>query len=240
MSAPLLTVTDLVVDRGRVTVLHGVTLSLEAGEVAAVVGANGAGKTTFLRTLSGVLNGRAGRILYGGEDITRWSPHRRVAAGIGHVPEGRLMFADLTVLDNLRLGGYVHRRDHARLDRTLARVYELFPVLRERRDHAAGSLSGGQQQMVAIGRALMGGPRLLLMDEPSMGLAPLLVEEIFRVIQRLNHEEGVACLLVEQNARAALGVARNGHVLESGRVVLSGAAESLLNDPSVRSAYLGH
>ncbi len=180
-----------------------------------------------------MLDSSAGKVLFNGEDITRLAPHKIVANGICQVPEGRQVFAPLSVDDNLRLGGFSHREDHQWLEEELERVYELFPILKQKSEQSAGTLSGGQQQMLAIGRALLGRPRLLLLDEPSMGLAPLLVEEIFRVIQQLN-EQGVTILLVEQNARAALGIANRGYVLETGRVMLTASSEALLEDEAVK------
>jgi branched-chain amino acid transport system ATP-binding protein len=207
---------------------------VRAGELVALVGANGAGKSTLLRALSGV-QASSGRIDFEGEDIGAARPERRVALGIVQVPEGRQVFGPLTVEDNLRLGGY---RRGANAARSLERVYTMFPDLVERRHHAAGTLSGGQQQMLAIGRALMAEPRLLLLDEPSMGLAPRLVAEIFACVRALRAAD-TALLLVEQNARAALAIADRGYVLETGRIVLSGSGPELLADPTVRAAYLG-
>ncbi len=236
---PLLKVTGLSSQYGPVKAIHAVELTVYAGELVALVGGNGAGKTTLLHTLSGLHPSSGGRIQFDGRDITRWPPHRIVAAGVCQVPEGRQVFAPLSVEDNLRLGAYRQHRDRGWVRRELERVYALFPILHERREQLAGTLSGGQQQMLAIGRALLGRPRLLLLDEPSMGLAPLLVEEIFRVIQELN-AEGVTLLLVEQNARAALAIARRGYILETGRIVKTGPAAELLADDAVRKAYLGY
>jgi branched-chain amino acid transport system ATP-binding protein len=238
-SEPLLQVRGLQGCYGPVRVLHGVDLDIAAGELVALVGANGAGKTTLLRLLSGLHRASAGQIRLDGTDIGRLPPHRIVAAGICQVPEGRQVFAPLSVADNLRLGGYAQRRDPAWLERRLRFVYDLFPILAERHAQLAGTLSGGQQQMLAIGRALLGRPRLLLLDEPSMGLAPLLVEEILRVIGELNRQ-GVTILLVEQNARAALSIAHRGYVLETGRVALAAPAATLLADEGVKRAYLGY
>ena len=224
---------------GPIRALSEVSLTVRQGELVAIVGANGAGKSTLLRSLSAVQPKSAGKVWFAGEDITRLPPHEVVARGICHAPEGRQVFAPLSVEDNLRLGAYRHRRDRAWVECELARVYGLFPILEERRGQAAGTLSGGQQQMLSIGRALLGRPRLLLLDEPSMGLAPLLVEEIFRIVQELN-QQGVTVLLVEQNARAALRIAHQGYVLETGRVALAASARDLLSDEAVRRAYLGH
>lgn len=236
---PLLEVSALASQYGPIKALFDVSLTVDTGELVAMVGANGAGKTTLLRAISGVQAASAGSIRFDGRDMTRLSPHRIVADGIGHVPEGRQVFAPLSVQDNLRLGAFSRRRDRAAVNTDLAHIYELFPILGERRHQAAGTLSGGEQQMLAIGRSLLGKPRLLLLDEPSMGLAPLLVEEIFRVIAELN-SEGVTILLVEQNARAALGIADRGYVMETGKVVMSAPASELLEDENVRKAYLGH
>jgi branched-chain amino acid transport system ATP-binding protein len=235
----LLVVTGLGSQYGPVRAIQGVDLTVHAGELVALVGGNGAGKTTLLHTLSGLHPSSAGHIQFAGRDVTRWPPHRIVAAGICQVPEGRQVFAPLSVEDNLRLGAYRQHRDRDWVRREMERVYALFPILQERRAQLAGTLSGGQQQMLAIGRALLGRPRLLLLDEPSMGLAPLLVEEIFRVIQELN-AAGVTLLLVEQNARAALGIAGRGYILETGRIVKTGPAAELLADDAVRKAYLGY
>jgi branched-chain amino acid transport system ATP-binding protein len=221
---------------GRIPALRGIDLSVAEGELVALVGANGAGKTTLLRALSGVQRVSAGRVLFRGEDITRAPSDRRVRLGISQVPEGRLVFATLSVEDNLRLGGYTRSRGES--DSALARAYALFPALKERRRQAAGTLSGGQQQMLAIGRAMMAVPRLLLLDEPSMGLAPRLVEEIFATIRSLK-ESGTTVFLVDQNARAALAAADRGYVLETGRIVHSGTGARLLEDEQVQQAYLG-
>lgn len=236
---PLLEVSNLSTHYGPIQALFDVSLEVHPGELVAMVGANGAGKTTLLHTLSSVQKASGGKVSFDGEEITRQAPHKIVHSGICHVPEGRQVFAPLSVDDNLRLGAYALRKEKGWVEEELERVYELFPILKEKAAQSAGTLSGGQQQMLAIGRALLGRPRLLLLDEPSMGLAPLLVEEIFRVIQSLN-EKGVTILLVEQNARAALGIADRGYVLETGRVVLSASAEDLLADEAVRRAYLGY
>jgi branched-chain amino acid transport system ATP-binding protein len=239
MPQPLLNVTGLSSQYGPVHAIHTVDLTVHAGELVALVGGNGAGKTTLLHTLSGLHPSNSGRIQFDGRDITRWPPHRIVAAGVCQVPEGRQVFAPLSVEDNLRLGAYRQHHDRDWVQRELERVYTLFPILHERREQLAGTLSGGQQQMLAIGRALLGRPRLLLLDEPSMGLAPLLVEEIFRVVQELN-AAGVTLLLVEQNARAALAIASRGYILETGRIIKTGPAAELLADDAVRKAYLGY
>nr|WP_269152313.1 ABC transporter ATP-binding protein [Xanthobacter oligotrophicus] len=216
--------------------MHEVWLQVKAGEIVALVGSNGAGKTTLLRTLSGVQPARSGRILFQGEAIERLEPHQRVVRGISQSPEGRQVFGPLSVEDNLRLGAY--RRQDAGMRGRLDHVFALFPVLAEKRRIAAMSLSGGQQQMLAIGRALMAAPKLLLLDEPSLGLAPLLVDQILAAVRALR-AEGITVLLVEQNASAALAIADRGYVLETGRVVMEGSGAALLNDPKVRTAYLG-
>ena len=238
-SEPLLKIAGLTSHYGPIQALHGISLEVNAGELVAIVGANGAGKTTLLLTLSGVQRASGGSVHFGGNDITRSATHKIVQAGICHVPEGRQVFAPLGVEDNLKLGGYCFRSDRVGLEQELEKIYQLFPILKERRKQPAGTLSGGQQQMLAIGRALLGRPRLLLLDEPSMGLAPLLVEEIFRVVRELN-DSGVTILLVEQNANAALGIADRGYVLETGKVILTANADELLADEAVRRAYLGH
>ena len=220
---------------GRIPALKGIDLAVGAGELVALVGANGAGKSTLLRALSGV-QPASGKIFFEKTEIHALSSERRVALGIVQVPEGRQVFAPLSVEENLRLGAY--RRGRGKAQASLERVYGMFPVLAERRRHAAGTLSGGQQQMLAIGRALMGQPRLLLLDEPSMGLAPRLVAEIFACVRALRAAD-TALLLVEQNARAALAIADRGYVLETGRIVLAGSGAELLADESVRAAYLG-
>ena len=222
---------------GRVTAVHGVTLTVPEGATVCLIGANGAGKTTILRTVSGLHRPRAGRIRFGAADIAGRPAHRIAAAGLRHVPEGRQCFAELTVAENLALGAYLvpHRAEVARRQ---AEVLSRFPRLRERLAQHAGTLSGGEQQMLAIGRALMGAPKLLLLDEPSMGLAPLFVEEIFAIIAALK-AEGTTILLVEQNASAALDVSDHAYVLETGRVVLEGPAADVAADPGVAAAYLG-
>lgn len=221
---------------GRIEVLKGVSLQVRAGEVVALVGANGAGKTTLLRALSGVQPMTGGEIRFNGQRIDRLPPHQRVGLGITQSPEGRQVFGPLTVEDNLRLGAYRRRDKEIEQDRD--RVFAMFPILAEKRHLLAGGLSGGQQQMLAIGRALMGRPKLLLLDEPSLGLSPLLVDQILDAIVSLR-KEGITVLLVEQNASAALGIADRGYVLETGKVAYSGTGSSLLADPQVKAAYLG-
>ncbi len=233
----MLEVEDLTVSYGNIQALRGISLTVEAGELVTIVGNNGAGKSTTLLTISGILRPRAGRLVFEGRDLSSAAPHQIVSWGISHCPEGRLIFGRLTVTENLILGAY-NRRDRADIRRDLERVHELFPRLKERQRQIAGTLSGGEQQMLAIGRALMSSPRMLLLDEPSLGLAPMLVESIFKVIQEL-HQQGVTILLVEQNAYQALRVADRAYVLETGQIRLSGAATELATNPQVRTAYLG-
>ena len=233
---PLLSIRGLSSHYGRIQALYGVDMEIREGELVALVGANGAGKTTLLHTLSGVQGASGGAVHFDGHDITRLSPHERVKRGICQSPEGRRVFGPLTIEDNLRLGGYT--RSKVEVTEDMERMYELFPILREKRHLPAGTLSGGQQQMLAMARALMGKPRLLLLDEPSMGLAPLLVDEIFRVIGRLK-ARGMTILLVEQNAHAALSIADHGYVIEAGRTILSGPGPELLENEDVQKAYLG-
>ncbi|HVP67141.1 MAG TPA: ABC transporter ATP-binding protein [Anaeromyxobacteraceae bacterium] len=233
----MLRVEDLRVSYGPVVALWGVSLEVQAGEIVALVGANGAGKTTTLKAISGVLRPSAGRILLHGEPLDRARTMDIVERGVVQVPEGRKLFPEMTVRDNLLLGAYAPEARPRQRER-LEQVYELFPRLRERERQWAGTLSGGEQQMVAIGRGLMAGPRLLMLDEPSLGLAPIMVEEMFRVIAEI-HRAGVAVLLVEQNTEHALSIATRGYVLESGRVVLEGSGTELLANERVREAYLG-
>ncbi|MGZ8325559.1 MAG: ABC transporter ATP-binding protein [Rhodoplanes sp.] len=221
---------------GRIEALHGVSLEVRAGEIVALLGANGAGKTTLLRTISGVQPATAGEIRFEGVRIDRMPAHRRVPLGIAQVPEGRQLFTPLSVEDNLRLGAWT--RTSADIGTELARIFAMFPMLDALRHTAAGALSGGQQQMLAIGRALMSKPRLILLDEPSMGLAPILVDQILAVVAELK-KSGMTVLLVEQNAGAALAIADRGYVIETGRITVSGNATMLLADPRVQSGYLG-
>ena len=221
---------------GRIEVLHGIDLEVGSGEIVTVVGANGAGRTTLLRCLSGVQPAAAGTIVFRGQDISRLPAHRRVGLGLAQTPEGRQIFTNLTVEDNLRLGAYLYR--DARVDTDMADAFAMFPVLREKRNLNAGGLSGGQQQMLAIARALMARPVCLLLDEPSMGLAPILVDQIFDVVKNLRSLD-VTALLIEQNAFAALSIADRGYVMETGRITMSGPAEELIADERVRAAYLG-
>ena len=232
----MLEVANLRSSYGRIEVLHGVNLAVRAGEVVALIGSNGAGKTTLLRALSGVQPITAGEIRFLGERIDRLKPHKRVARGMTQSPEGRQIFGPLTVEDNLRLGAYMRRDKEIEFDRD--KVFGMFPVLAEKRHQLAGGLSGGQQQMLAIGRALMGKPKLLLLDEPSLGLSPTLVDQILAAIVTLR-QDGVTVLLVEQNASAALEIADRGYVLETGKVAFEGDGATLLSDPKVKAAYLG-
>jgi branched-chain amino acid transport system ATP-binding protein len=234
----LLEIRDLHVSYGSVEVLHGISLDVAEGEIVALLGSNGAGKTTTLRSISGLLRPRAGQIAMAGEPLTGLRAHQIVARGLGHVPEGRRMFGALTVEENLRLGGYLIRADGALLEQRMAEVYQTFSRLGERRSQLAGTLSGGEQQMLAIARALMLRPRVVLLDEPSMGLAPKLVRVIFGMIANICNE-GTSILLVEQNARQALRIAHRAYVLESGRIALAGPARELAQDSRVRAAYLG-
>jgi branched-chain amino acid transport system ATP-binding protein len=233
----MLEVERLDVYYGAVHALKGVSVDATAGEIVTLIGANGAGKTTLLRAISGLVRPRSGAIRFEGRDLTRIAPHEIVGLGLSHAPEGRRVFANLTVNDNLELGAY-RRKDRAAIARDLESVWHLFPRLLERRKQAAGTLSGGEQQMLAIGRALMAAPRLLLLDEPSLGLAPLLVREIFKTVREINRR-GVTILLVEQNAHMALSAAARGYVLETGAVRLSDRADALLRNDDVRRAYLG-
>jgi branched-chain amino acid transport system ATP-binding protein len=222
---------------GNIHALKGVSLRVDEGEIVCLIGANGAGKTTTLMSISGVTPPRQGAVVFKGEDVTRLGTEKIVTRGITQVPEGRMIFPRLTVRENLLMGAYL-RRDKAGIKAGEERAYELFPVLRERRTQMGGTLSGGEQQMLAIGRALMAQPALLLLDEPSLGLAPMVVENIFEIIQQIN-AEGATVMLVEQNAQMALQISHRGYVLETGKVTLEGPSAGLLADPKVRSAYLG-
>ena len=234
----MLEVTDLEVRYGNVTAVKGISLEVREGEVVAIIGPNGAGKTSTLRALTGLVPSAGGRVVFRGTDISRWKAHRIVTLGLGHAPEGRHLFPQMTVIENLRMGAY-RRHGSAAIGRTLDQVEALFPRLAERRAQLAGTLSGGEQQMLAIGRALMAEPRLLVLDEPSFGLAPMVVREIGRIVRSINRERGVSVLLVEQNARMALGIAGRAYVLETGRVALSGPSGTLVESPHVKAAYLG-
>lgn len=234
----MLVIENLSVSYGAIRALHGVSLQVEAGSIVTLIGSNGAGKSTTLRTVSGLIRPQEGRITYEGERIDGQPAHRIVARGLCHVPEGRMVFANLTVRENLMMGAYL-QRDAAAIARERDYVFSVFPRLAEREKQQAGTLSGGEQQMLAMGRALMSSPKVLLMDEPSMGLAPVLVEVIFDSIEQLNKSRGITVLLVEQNAQMALQIASRAYVLETGRITMSGDAKALLNDEKVISAYLG-
>jgi len=228
---------DLNVHYGVIHALKGISLTVNDGEIVTLIGANGAGKTTTLRTISGLKKPTSGQIILDAKDITNTSAQERVRMGISHVPEGRRVFSNLTVLENLELGAYL-RKDREGIAKDLKKVFDLFPVLADRQKQLAGTLSGGEQQMLAIGRALMGRPKILLLDEPSMGLAPLLVQEIFSIIKDVN-SNGTTVLLVEQNARMALQIAHRAYVIETGRIVLSGTGAELMESEEIKKAYLG-
>ncbi|ACG75594.1 ABC transporter-related protein [Anaeromyxobacter sp. K] len=237
MSGPILQVEGLRVHYGAIEALRGLSLEVPDGQVVALIGANGAGKTTTLRAVSRMLRASAGAVRFRGEDVTRLPSHALVARGMAHAPEGRGIFLNLTVRENLELGAYL-RRDRPGILRDAERAYALFPILAERRTQVCGTLSGGEQQMLAVARALMSKPRLMLLDEPSLGLAPQVVEKIFTVLREVNRE-GVALLLVEQNAHKALQLAHRAYVLETGNIVMQGTGAELLASPEVRKAYLG-
>ncbi|HEV3476069.1 MAG TPA: ABC transporter ATP-binding protein [Rubrobacteraceae bacterium] len=222
---------------GHIHALQGISLTVEEGEVVTLIGSNGAGKTTTLRSIHGILPPRKGRIIFDGEEIQGTPAHELIGKGIAQSPEGRKIFRRMTVLENLEMGAY-HRSDSSEVRQDMERVFDLFPRLKERTKQEAGTMSGGEQQMLAIGRALMSRPRLLLLDEPSMGLAPVLVERIFETVREIN-QQGTTILLVEQNANVALEIATRGYVLETGEIVISASAEELREDPTVREAYLG-
>jgi len=234
----LLEVRDLHVFYGNIEALKGISLQVDPGQIVAILGGNGAGKTTTLRTISGLLRPRSGSITYGGKSLIGMEAHLIVALGLSHVPEGRRIFNILTVAENLNLGGYLIRSNRKLVDERKASIYELFPRLAERRTQLAGTLSGGEQQMLAIGRALMSGPKVLMLDEPSLGLSPILARSVLKTVREIA-KEGTAVLLVEQNARQALQVADHGYVMERGRIVLSGSGQQLLNMPEVQRTYLG-
>jgi branched-chain amino acid transport system ATP-binding protein len=234
---PILSISDLAVSYGHIDAVKGIDLVLNEGEITALVGANGAGKSTSLLAISGLLKPKRGSVVFDGEDLTKLSPHRIVERGVVQVAEGRAILTTLTIAENLELGSYA-RRDKSGVARDLEWVYSLFPVLKSRANGLAGNLSGGEQQMLAIGRALMAKPRVLLLDEPSMGLAPIIVQGIFRTLQEINRT-GLTILLVEQNVRQALRIAQRGYVLETGKIVLADSGQALLDDPKVVEAYLG-
>ena len=233
----MLEVKDLQVYYGVIQALKGISFHVNQGEVIALIGANGAGKTTTLQTLTGILSPKSGSIVFEGKDLTRTPAHKIVEMGMAHVPEGRRVFADMSVYENLLLGAYT-RKDKAEIAESLAGVYKRFPRLEERKGQRAGTLSGGEQQMLAMGRALMSKPRIILMDEPSMGLSPIFVNEIFDIIREVS-ESGTTVLLVEQNAKKALSIADRAYVLETVKITMSGKASDLLNDEAVQKAYLG-
>lgn len=234
----LLELTDVTVHYGRIQALHGLTIEVNEGEIVSLIGANGAGKTTTMRAIAGLLNTSGGSITFDGEDISRVKGHNRVARGISLAPEGRGIFPAMTVLENLDMGAYARKKDQAEYDADIERVFELFPRLKERAKQAGGTLSGGEQQMLAIGRALMGHPKVLLLDEPSMGLAPQFIRQIFSIIQEVN-SQGTTVLLVEQNANKALRIAHRAYVLETGNITRTGTGKELAADPAVKAAYLG-
>ncbi len=233
----MLEVKDLNVYYGMIQAIKGVSFEVNKGEVIALIGANGAGKTTILQTVTGLLKPKSGSVFFEGKDITKTPGHKIVSMGVAHVPEGRRVFASLSVLDNLRMGAYT-RKDKGEIAASLAEVYKSFPRLEERKNQPAGTLSGGEQQMLAMGRALMSKPQILLMDEPSMGLSPIFVNEIFDIINKVS-KEGTTVLLVEQNAKKALEIADRAYVLETGKISLSGNAKELMNNDSIKKAYLG-
>ena len=233
----MLQVTDLKVNFGVIQAIKGVSFEVNEGEVIALIGANGAGKTTILHTVTGLIAPKSGKIEFEGKDITKMPAHKIVTLGMAHVPEGRRVFADLSVYENLLMGAFT-RKDKDEIAKTLEMVYKRFPRLKERKNQVAGTLSGGEQQMLAMGRALMSHPKILLMDEPSMGLSPLFVNEIFDIIKEVS-ASGTTVLLVEQNAKKALSIADRAYVLETGKIVLDAAADVLMNDPSIKKAYLG-
>ncbi|MDD3220982.1 MAG: ABC transporter ATP-binding protein [Clostridia bacterium] len=233
----MLKVTDLQVYYGVIQAIKGLSFEVNEGEVIALIGANGAGKTTILHTITGLVEAKNGTVEFEGKNITKMPGHKIVTLGMAHVPEGRRVFADLSVLENLRLGAYT-RKDKDEIAKSLEMVYKRFPRLEERKNQLAGTLSGGEQQMLAMGRALMSHPKIILMDEPSMGLSPIFVNEIFDIIKEVS-AGGTTVLLVEQNAKKALSIADRAYVLETGKIVLEGNADELMNDESVKKAYLG-
>lgn len=233
----MLEIKDLEVYYGMIQAIKGVSFEVNEGEVIALIGANGAGKTTILHTITGLLEAKKGTVTFDGKDITKVPAHRIVTMGMAHVPEGRRVFSNLTVFQNLKMGAYT-RKDKTEIEESLKTVYKLFPRLEERQNQLAGTLSGGEQQMLAMGRALMSHPRIILMDEPSMGLSPIFVNEIFDIIKKVS-AGGTTVLLVEQNAKKALSISDRGYVLETGNIVLSGKSDELLNNDSIKKAYLG-
>lgn len=234
----MLEVVDLKVGYGAIEALHGISFSVKQGEIVTLIGANGAGKSTTLRAVSGLVRAKSGQVMFDGRPITSMPAHEIVKLGMAHVPEGRMVFANLTVMENLQMGAYL-QKDKAVIARELEYVFSVFPRLKEREKQISGTLSGGEQQMLAIGRALMSKPRFLMLDEPSLGIAPLLVKSIFEQIVKINRDHGLTILLVEQNANLALRVSARGYVLETGKITLNDNSAALLADPKVRSAYLG-
>ena len=235
-TGPVLEVKNLTVNYGVIGALHGISFSIQRGDIVTLIGGNGAGKTTTLRAISGLVKAASGEVIYEGANITNTPAHKLVARGLAHVPEGRMIFANLTVMENLRMGAYLRRDD---FQPELEYVFNIFPRLKERVGQVSGTLSGGEQQMLAIGRALMSKPKFLMLDEPSLGIAPLLVKTIFEKIVEINREQGITILLVEQNANLALEISKYGYVLETGRIILQDSATALRQDPKVQSAYLG-
>ena len=233
----MLEIKDIEVFYGVIQAIKGISFEVNEGEVIALIGANGAGKTTILHTITGLLSPKKGSVIFEGKDITKVPAHKIVSLGMAHVPEGRRVFAELSVYQNLKMGAYT-RKDKAEIAQTLEMVYKRFPRLEERKNQLAGTLSGGEQQMLAMGRALMSHPKIIVMDEPSMGLSPILVNEIFDIIQEVS-AGGTTVLLVEQNAKMALSIADRAYVLETGKIVLDGDAKELMNDDSIKKAYLG-
>ncbi len=238
MSEPILKIRNIESFYGPIMAIRGVSLDVHPGQIVSILGANGAGKTTLMKTVSGVMDPEKGKITFDGRDIQGSEPHKVVQQGIVHVPEGREVFPLLTVNENLSLGAYT-AKDKAQIEQDREMVFSYFPVLKERRGQEAGTLSGGQQQMLAIGRGLMASPKIMLLDEPSLGLSPLLVQEIFGILKRLNDEQNMTMMLVEQNAHAALELAHHGYVMEVGRIVMDGAADTLLQSEDIQNFYLG-
>src|SRR3954468_11195036 len=234
----MLEIENLVVNYGAIAALHGISLKIQQGDIVTLIGANGAGKTTLLRTISGLVRPRSGEIRYAGEPLIRFRAHEIVKRGVAQVPEGRMIFANLMVLENLKMGAYLQKEKSA-IEKELEYVFGIFPRLKERQKQVAGTLSGGEQQMLAIGRALMSKPKFLMLDEPSLGIAPLLVKSIFEKITEINQQQKITILLVEQNANLALQVSKYGYVLETGRIILEDKSEALRENAEVRAAYLG-
>ena len=232
-----LEVNDLSVYYGMIQALKGISFKVEKGEIVALIGANGAGKTTTLHTLSGLISAKGGSIIYKDKDISKIPPHKLVSIGMSHIPEGRRIFSEMSVLENLKMGAYT-RKDRDEIEDSIEKIYKRFPRLEERKNQLAGTMSGGEQQMLAMGRALMSKPEIVLMDEPSMGLSPIFVNEIFDIIKQMRRE-GVTVLLVEQNAKKALSVSDRAYVLENGKIVMQGRASEIMDDESIKKAYLG-